>query len=376
MKPLLQILHIAKLSVYSLALSGVLVSCSDLLEKNPPSAISDNTFWTGENDAYLALVGCYRFQTGWSHDDFATPQGLLYLDFAGGNGTEKENFTTLMASSNTVATNGNIEWYWKNAYTQIAKYNNFLANVGKCPMDEDTREKWSAEVKTLRAYFLFNLAFYFKDVPMPLAQLTVEEANTIKQTAQADVYAQVETDLKEAARILPDSYDAEEYGRLTNGAAKVLLSRLYLAQDRWGDAADILDEVIISGSYQLDRRNGDESYEKLFQIGGEYSPETIFCIMGIADKFTNSRYQYLYPECAYGGWHQFAPYNELVKEYFCTDGKDIDNSGVYDDNDPYANREIRLYASVFLPPLGSYPGTKYNDITYNCFQGPNTADSP
>ena len=105
MKPLLQILHIAKLSVYSLALSGVLVSCSDLLEKNPPSAISDNTFWTGENDAYLALVGCYRFQTGWSHDDFATPQGLLYLDFAGGNGTEKENFTTLMASSNTVATN-------------------------------------------------------------------------------------------------------------------------------------------------------------------------------------------------------------------------------------------------------------------------------
>ena len=70
-------------------------------------------------------------------------------------------------------------------------------------MDEDTREKWSAEVKTLRAYFLFNLAFYFKDVPMPLAPLTVEEANTIKQTAQADVYAQVETDLKEAARILP-----------------------------------------------------------------------------------------------------------------------------------------------------------------------------
>ena len=55
---------------------------------------------------------------------------------------------------------------------------------------------------------------------MPLAPLTVEEANTIKQTAQADVYAQVETDLKEAARILPDSYDAEEYGRLTNGAVK------------------------------------------------------------------------------------------------------------------------------------------------------------
>lgn len=375
MKPLLQILHIARISICSLALSSMLVSCSDLLDKYPPSAISDNTFWTGENDAYLALVGCYRFQTGWSHDDFATPQGLLYLDFAGGNGTEKENFTTLMASSNTVATNGNIEWFWKNAYVQIAKYNNFLYNIGKCPMDETKKAKWSAEIKTLRAYFLFNLAFYFKNVPMPLAPLTVEEANTINQTAQTDVYTQVETDLIEAASILPDSYEAEEYGRLTNGAAKVLLSRLYLAQDRWGDAADILHEVIISNKYQLDRRNGDESYEKLFQIGGEYSPETIFCIMGITDKYTNSRYQYLYPECAYGGWHQFAPYNELVKEYFCSDGKDIETSTVYDDDDPYMNREIRLYASIFLPPLGNYPGTTYNDITYNCFKGANTADS-
>ena len=53
-----------------------------------------------------------------------------------------------------------------------------------------------------------------------------------------------------------------------------------------------------------------------FQIGGEYSPEIIFCIMGIKDLYTNSRYQYLYPEAAYGGWHQFSPYNELVKRIF------------------------------------------------------------
>mgnify|MGYP003217756730 FL=1 len=82
----------------------------------------------------------------------------------------------------------------------------------------------------------------------------------------------------------------------------------------------------------------------------------------------------MYPEAAYGGWHQFAPYNELVKEYFCTDGKDIKTSEVYDENDPYANRDLRLYASVFLPPLGSYPGSTYNDITYDCFKGANTSD--
>ena len=97
--------------------------------------------------------------------------------------------------------------------------------------------------------------------------------------------------------------------------------------------------------------------------------------MGIKDLYTNSRYQYLYPEAAYGGWHQFSPYNELVKEYFCADGKDIKTSEVYDENDPYVNRDLRLYASIFLPPLGSYEGTKYNDIIYDCFKGANTADS-
>lgn len=119
MKNIYNTLGMTKACLCALAVSLVTTGCSDLLDKEPPSAISDGSFWTGEGDAMLALTGCYRFQTGWSHDDFATPQGLLYLDFAGGNGTEKENFSTLMASSNTVATNSNLRWYWGNAYTQI-----------------------------------------------------------------------------------------------------------------------------------------------------------------------------------------------------------------------------------------------------------------
>jgi len=351
-------------------------SCSDFLDKQPPADISDNSFWTGEGDAKLALVGCYRFQTGWSHEDFATPQGLLYLDFAGGHGVEKENFTTQgMASSNTVATSGQVEWFWKNAYIQIAHYNTFLDKIGDCPMDEAKKKLWIAEVKVLRAYYLLYLAFHYKDVPMPLTTLTVDEANTISQTPQADVYAQAEKDLLDAIPILELSHGSEDYGRHTKGSARVILSRIYLAQNKFAEAASVLNDIITSNKYELDRRNGDDSYEKLFQIGGEYSPEMIFCIQGVKDLFTNSRYQYLYPEACYGGWHQFAPYNELVREYFCTDGKDIHTSAVYDDNDPYINRDLRLYASYFLPPLGTYPGTKYNDIVYDCFKGANTSDS-
>ena len=364
--------HLAVVAAMATMSIGM-ASCADELDKFNTQETANEEFWRNENDAHLALIGCYRFQTGWSNDNFDSPQGLLYLDFAGGNGTEKESFTTNMASVNTTATNGNLRWYWGNAYVQIAKYNNFIANVDKCPMDASKIAMMKSEMKAVRAYFLFNLAFYYKDVPMPLAPMTVDEANTIEQTPQAQVYSQVESDLKECIGALPEVFEGSDYGRFSRNAARVLLSRVYLAQDKFSEAASVLKDVIDSGKFSLDRRNGADSYEKLFQIGGEYSPEMIFCIMGVKDSYTNSRYQYLYPECK-GGWHQFAVYNELVKSYFCTDGKSIEESAVYDENDPYINRDPRLYASVFLPPTGTYPGTEFGGTVYDCFKGPGSSD--
>ncbi|MBD5280944.1 MAG: RagB/SusD family nutrient uptake outer membrane protein [Bacteroides sp.] len=354
-----------------IALSSV--SCSDYLDTAPYASISDASFWTGESDAILALTGCYRAETGWSHDAFDAPQGLIYLDLAAGMGSEKESFTTNMASVNTLATNGNIQWYWGNAYVHIARHNTFLENIANCPMDEDKKAEFIAEVKTLRSFFLYQLAFYYKDVPMPLSPLTLSEANFISQTPQEDVYDQVEKDLLEAIPNLPMTRSGDEYGRMTAASARAILGRVYLAREKWTEAANILRPIIESGDYQLDRRNGLDSYEKLFQVGGEYSPEMIYVIMGIKDKFTSSRNIYLSPECL-GGWHQFAVYNEHVKSYFCADGKSIDESPLYDENDPYMNRDQRLYASVFLPPLGSWTGSVFNDVTYDCYGEASSAD--
>ena len=65
----------------------------------------------------------------------------------------------------------------------------------------------------------------------------------------------------------------------------------------------------------------------------------------------------------------------MVRDYFCSDGKSIEESPLYNEDDPYANRDLRLYASVFMPPLGTFEGQTYNGITYDCFNGPNTNDS-
>lgn len=366
--------HFIKEIGLSIVLMGVTMSCNDFLDKQPLSSIADTNFWKNENDAKLALVGCYRVQPSWQNHDFQTSSGLLYLDFAGGNGTDKEGSTFSMAGTSTNSSNWPLSEYWMNAYAQIAQYNTFLDNIENCPMDGQKKKVWAAEVQVLRAYSFFNLAFYFQNVPMPLTSLTVEEANTISQTSQADIYNQIEKELKEVIEILPLKQSNEDYGRVTKGVAKVLLSRVYLAKNDYVNASSILQSIIADGVYELDKSEGRDSYEKLFQIGGEYSSEIIFFTQRAKDLYVTAWLQYLYPEC-YGGWHQYSVYNELVREYFCVDGKSIEDSPLYNEEDPYVNRDIRLYASVFMPPLGTFEGQTYNGVTYDCFNGANTNDS-
>lgn len=366
--------NIAKVCIIAAAAVLGFTSCEDILEKNPPSAISNGNFWTGESDAKLALIGCYSSSRGWDHDNFDSPQGTLYLDLAGGNGTEKENFTSLMASSNTLATNDHIGWYWTNAYKMISNCNTFLDNIYNCNMDESKINAWAAEVKTIRASFYMKLAFHFNNVPLSLSTLSIEEANTIEQSTQQQVYDQCEKDLLEAIQVLPLSYPDSEYGRYTRGAARAHLGRLYLAQNKWAEAAAQYKAIIDSNEYEIDRSQGAESYEHLFMLDGVKSHEHLFVIQGAKDQYNWSRYIYLTPEC-YGGWHQFAVYNELIKDYFCADGLSIEESPTYDKNDPYANRDHRLYASVFLPPVGTFPGSEYNGKTYDCYNGGSSNDA-
>ena len=56
MKNIYNTLGMTKACLCALAVSLVTTGCSDLLDKEPPSAISDGSFWTGEGDAMLALM--------------------------------------------------------------------------------------------------------------------------------------------------------------------------------------------------------------------------------------------------------------------------------------------------------------------------------
>jgi starch-binding outer membrane protein, SusD/RagB family len=338
-----------------MALLGIFsVGCNeDFFDKQPLDAGSDATFWKTENDAHLALVGCYNTGAGWQGEDFWTPRSLLYLDLMAGNGSEKE----LIPDHVTDGTLNPSYWvvgnYWANGYKKITTCNNFLDHIGDIDMDEEEKAIITSEVRTIRAYQYFNLALYFGDVPLIQHILTLDEANSVSRTPKKDVWAFVETELKESAEILPSSRPDAENGRITAGAALGILGRLQMAEEKWSDAAVTYKKIMDFEVYSI-----DPQYRELFLADHEFSKEIVMSSQYQDDVYGQVLLIYLTPE-KWGGWHQFSPFNELVKEYECTDGLTIDASPLYDEDNPYDNRDPRLDATIFIPERTVFRGETY-----------------
>ncbi|HSC36320.1 MAG TPA: RagB/SusD family nutrient uptake outer membrane protein, partial [Chitinophagaceae bacterium] len=335
----------------------------DFFDKQPLDAISDATFWQTAGDAQLALVGCYNIGAGWSGEDFWMPRALLYLDLMAGDGSEKELIPDHVTDGTLTSSYWVTQAYWQHAYQKIATCNNFLDHIGGISMDATQKAMMTAEVRTIRAYEYFNLALYFGDVPLIQHVQTISQANSVSRNTKTEVWTFAETELSASVASLPSSRPAAENGRITAGAALAILGRLQMAEKKWSDAAATYKKIIDLKVYTIDAR-----FKELFIEAGEQSSEVILSSQFQPDVYSHVLLQYLYPE-TYGGWHQFSPYNELVKEFECKDGKTIDVSPLYDRNNPYDNRDPRLDYTMMISDR-----TVFKGVTYISRPGTSSAD--
>lgn len=337
-----------------LATCTFLVACNkDFFDRQPLDAVSDATFWKTEKDALLALVGCYSTGAGWKGEDFWTPRSLLYLDLMAGNGSEKELIPDRVTDGTLNSAYWVTEGYWKNSYQKLAACNNFLDHIGEVQMDENLKTSMIAEVKTLRAYEYFNLALYFGGVPLVTKVLSIEEANNVIRASRDEVWDFAEAELIESAAVLPSSRPASEQGRITAGAALAILGRLQMARQKWTEAVESYKKIIAFDVYHI-----YADFTKLYSASNVASDEFVLTSQYQEDVYGHVLPQYLYPE-TWGGWHQFSPYNELVKAFECADGKPIDESNLYNPSDPYENRDPRLDYTVLISDRSVFKGQTY-----------------
>jgi starch-binding outer membrane protein, SusD/RagB family len=162
--------------------------------------------------------------------------------------------------------NDNLTSIWKWCYEGINRANYLEEN--KVKLDFDNKSALYGEVYFLRAYYYFELVKFFGDVPVfTESRLTASDSGTLQRVPKNEVYAQIEIDLENAINSLPTNQ--AQKGRATKAVAQALLGKVYLYQDKFTDAASMLENVI--GIYSL-----VSDYESQFLKFGENGPESVF----------------------------------------------------------------------------------------------------
>ncbi|MDO1445477.1 RagB/SusD family nutrient uptake outer membrane protein [Rhodocytophaga aerolata] len=283
-----QIKHIVAASILVIGLAQT--SCKDdFLDTTDPTRVGADLFYKDQKQLEQALNGVYGYlqavtNTAYIFQEFNTDNTTLDfnpLDRGGAAGWEAFEFSTVNSG------NGEISNMWNAYYAALYNVNFTLEKIAAstATIDPTAKAEIEGQLKFLRAYYYFHLVQYFGDVVLVTSTLkTPDEAFTLLRSPEAEVYAQIEKDLKEAAEALPVKYNAANAGRVTKGAALSLLGKVYLTKKQYAEAVTTLQQVLPLGyglntnyadNFDPTKKNGIESvFEVQYQGGndlGEWS---------------------------------------------------------------------------------------------------------
>lgn len=308
----------------SALLVGSTTSCSDFLQKDPPSSPSQSIFWQKKSDFDSALAGSFSMMYEWPG---VMSQIVACFDNLTDNSICQHNEGTY-GSSQTIAlgdldpnTGGYVSYMYDHCYRGIARIHLVMENLETyqgADMSDADKSFIMAQCKALRAYYYSWLYQCYREVPLVTSSLTTENMYQPK-AARTEIYAQIMKDFDEAIAALPDKpySDSQMSGYFTPGAMKAFKARLMLAEayDDNGNAdASKMGEIVallegIQGYDLADRMR--DNFISAQQLA---SPEIMFSVRYLAPNTTHSMDLY------YGAWTTCGVTRDLVNAFECTDG--------------------------------------------------------
>ncbi len=248
----------------------------DYITIDNPTKITASDSWKTEKDAWLAVVATYS---------------ALSLE-----GTYRQWYPFVWEARSDMSSN-ELNWQlfnvypkfilqdrnmlhevWAHHFQGISRANQVLAYVPAINMDAAKKERFLAEAKFLRSLFYYNLSILYGNPPLILEPIVDPQYRPANAT-NAEVLAQVVTDLKNCLPLLPATVPDNELGRVTKGGAQALLAKTYLLQKDFVNAEETLKEIINSGLFDLTSDFGDN-----FKHTTEFNKESVFEI-SMSDMF-------------------------------------------------------------------------------------------
>jgi hypothetical protein len=259
---------------------GAMASCKkSFLEVAPKGQFLQSNYYANPDQALTAVVAAYDplvTETGGLDNTYSSPLGALNSasdDCYAGGGSSSDIPAWQAINNYTLSpTVGPQNQFWAINFQGVNRADVLLEELPKVPgMSADLLKRYTAEGQFLRAHYYFDLVRLFKNVPLILNSLTINNVFDQPQATPEAVYAQIEADLTAAVKGLPVTVSAAENGRVTQGAAKALLGKVYLYEKNWKLAASTLQDVNTNYSYKL-----LANYADIFDPANKFNSESIF----------------------------------------------------------------------------------------------------
>lgn len=282
------------LAILTLFGSLTFTSCEDFLTEEVRGQQNLDTYFTTADECEAYITGCYQDITcgGWWNINTVWLLSEMCSDDAWmGNTTQSQSdYISLAHYQGNGASNGPISNFWQYRYKGILRCNVAIDRISNTELeDKELQARLVAEARFLRGYFYFELARNFGGVPLITEFKMPEEIQGITRASLENTYKFIEEDLIAAAEVLPkrSEYADADMGRATSGAALGLLGKVYLYQDKWTEARDVLQKLIPESGYTGEDaqtteydllpnfgdvwdKDFDNSVESLFEVQYEY----------------------------------------------------------------------------------------------------------
>lgn len=321
----------------SLAVAFALTGCSDFLDREPGNAPSQNMFWHTENDAEIALTGCYRQL----YSPYR-PEERWFWECTSDNAfCYHRNKDWRAIGDGTMAASGvSVHNYF--TYIEIRTCNEYLQKEGNIEWtSEEKRNQYRAEVRMIRALQLFFRVTCYGDFPFTEKLLDTPTESYLARTDKDSLMDFIQTEMEDVVQYLPDE---AETGRINKWAAEAFLTRFYLYKGDYANTIRHALNVINSHKYSMPAL----TYEQSFLKANEYNSEVIMSFEhNLAGDFGMYIAEYL-PN-TYGGWSSIVPTQSLLDAYETKNGLTIDEDPTYDPKNPFVNRDPRLRATILYP---------------------------
>jgi hypothetical protein len=296
--------------------SLLLISCEDLLEREPQNLLTQKIFPTTPDDALQATNAIYNILRRENFNFGLFPLTDIMSDDALKGSTPFDAAPTVGPYDRFTHTpdQDGLDRWWNTLYEGIKRANVVTDQVPGIAMDANLKNRYLAEARFLRALFYFDLVRAWGGVPKVTSTNTPLDLN---RASKEEIYALIEEDLTFALANLPEKseLDPSQLGRATKGAARGYLAKVHLFQNEFPQAEQYALEVINSGQYGL-----EPDFDNANSVQGEFGVESIFEVGAIGrEGIENGGNQYANVQGVRGtpnrGWGFNRPSMDLQRAF-------------------------------------------------------------